>query len=127
MGMQSQTVTEFRFRVLARVNSGDTIERAIDGALREGGPLRAVRVSSAQARGAAKKYAYWGATRYHVRIARAGHITCVPIERATSDRRSTAGAERDADALAVAEGRIWAPGLGKVSARAVARLAGVAS
>lgn len=65
-----------------------------------------VRVSSAQARGAAKKYAYYGAVRYEIRLAKDGHVTHVPCERASSDRRSPRLAERDAEAIAARENRL---------------------
>ena len=65
-----------------------------------------VRVSSAQARGAARGYAYYGAVRYEIRLAKDGHVMHVPCERATSDRRSPRLAERDAKAIAEQENRI---------------------
>jgi hypothetical protein len=58
----------------------------------------AVRVSSAQARGAAKAYAYWGAVTYYAARRRDGVWTWRATGRAGSDRRSVAAAERDAEA-----------------------------
>ena len=83
--------------------------------LLEHGDIRAVRVSSAQARGAAKDYSYWGAVRYRVRLRKDGVPTAQATESASSDRRSTAGAERDADELAVREDRVRVYGIGEVS------------
>jgi len=78
------------------------------------GPIRAVRVSSAQARGAAKAYAYWGAVRYRIALNQRGQPSLRPEERASSDRRSIAGAERDAAKIAEREDRLdvddWGPG-----------------
>ena len=70
------------------------------------GDIAAVRVSSAQAQGAAKAYSYLGAVRYVVTLARDGHPSLQPRERASSDRRSVTGAERDADDIAVSEDRV---------------------
>lgn len=85
--------------------------------LLEHGDIKAVRVSSAQARGAAKAYSYWGAVRYVVTLTRDGVPSMQAQERASSDRRSTAGAERDADDLADREDRIRIYGIGRTSAR----------
>lgn len=60
------------------------------------GSIPTVRVSSAQARGRAGQYPYWGAVRYEVRIGRDGRPINVPLERASSDRRSKRLAKRDA-------------------------------
>lgn len=68
--------------------------------VRDNGPIKTVRVSSAQARGAAKRYAYWGAVRYELRLTKAGTLSHVALNRAGSDRRSVRLAEEDADALA---------------------------
>lgn len=70
--------------------------------IRKHGPIPTVRVSSAQA---ACDYAYWGAVRYEIRLTRAGLPSNRPLERARSDRRSKAGARRDAARLADREGR----------------------
>lgn len=62
------------------------------------GSIPTVRVSSAQARGRAKRYAYWGAARGEIRAReRDGALTCLSVERARSDRRSQRLAEDDAD------------------------------
>ena len=78
-------------------------------------PIRTVRVSCAQAKGRAKKYSYWGAVRYQVRFAADGHLTCAAQERASSARRSIAGAERDAERLAERDGRVESQALGRVT------------
>jgi mRNA-degrading endonuclease toxin of MazEF toxin-antitoxin module len=71
------------------------------------GPIATVRVSSAQARGAAKRYAYWGAARGEIRARKAdGALTCLSIERASSDRRAKHLAADDADRIAELEDRI---------------------
>lgn len=79
------------------------------------GPIPTVRVSSAQARGAAKKYSYWGAVRYELRLTRDGRVANTPLERASSDRRSKRLAERDAELLAEREGRIEMQTIGAIS------------
>lgn len=92
--------------------------------LRELGSIPAVRVSSAQARGAASLYRYWGAARYVIRLRRSdGMPTLVPCERASSDRRSIRLAHDDADALARREGRVRLDARpGGLSARSCARV-----
>lgn len=84
--------------------------------LRERGDILAVRVSSAKARGRGKRYNYWGAVRYIVTLTSIGEPTLRAKERASSDRRSTAGAERDANDIALREGRIKVSGLGRPTA-----------
>jgi hypothetical protein len=79
------------------------------------GPIRTVRVSSAQARGAAKAYSYWGAVRYQLRISRDGRPVNIALERARSDRRSEQLAWEDAQALAEREGRIPCQTIGHLS------------
>ena len=75
--------------------------------IREHGPVPAVRVSTAAARGRARNYRYWGAARYEVRLhSRTRKPTLVPQERATSDRRSPRLAELDAKEIAQKEGRL---------------------
>lgn len=60
-------------------------------------PIKTVRVSSAQASGRAKQYAYWGTARYQLRAAKDGSgVVNMPLERANSDRRSVRLAESDA-------------------------------
>lgn len=89
------------------------------------GPIPCVRVSSAQARGAAKKYSYWGAVRYEVRLRLDGVPTYAALGRARSDRRSEALAHRDAEELARSEGRlvvVAAPGpLSEATAEGIIR------
>jgi len=81
--------------------------------IRVHGPIGTVRVSTAQAKGLAKRYAYWGAVRYEITLRRDGMPTHVALERASSDRRSYRLAEKDADHIADREDRIyveWGPG-----------------
>lgn len=81
--------------------------------IRANGPVKTARVSSAQS---SAPYPYWGAVRYQITLtARAGKPWHKPTERATSDRRSVAGAERDRDAMCEREGRIVFDGLGRLS------------
>lgn len=68
--------------------------------LRKRGAIPAARVSSAQARGNAKNYSYWGAVKYEIRIANNGKPSLIPLERASSDRRSYPLAEMDAKNMA---------------------------
>jgi len=70
--------------------------------IRAHGPIPCVRVSSAKTHAS---YSYWGAVRYRVELTRDGDPTYRAEERASSDRRSVAGAERDAKALAQRTGR----------------------
>lgn len=60
------------------------------------GPIKAVRVSSAKAKGNAKNYAYWGAVTYTIRLSRDGRPIAMADHAASSDRRTFRGAERDA-------------------------------
>src|SRR5690349_12917656 len=79
------------------------------------GPIPTVRVSSAQARGAAKGYAYYGAARYEIRLTkRDGYPANIAQERASSDRRSLRLAKDDADKIAEREGRICAQTIGQL-------------
>lgn len=71
------------------------------------GPIATVRVSSAQAHGRAKQYAYWGAVRYQIRLTAAGVLTHTACGRASSDRRTYFGAAKDAVALAERTGRLF--------------------
>lgn len=82
--------------------------------IRTHGPVPTVRVSSAQASGRAKKYAYWGVVRYELRLSRDGRPLNVALHRAGSDRRSERLAESDADALAAREGRIRCRMIGRL-------------
>lgn len=86
------------------------------------GSIGAVRCSSAQARGRAKDYAYWGAARYEVRLGVDGYPTCVAQERASSDRRSQGLAEQDADEIATAEGRYRTQTIGKIGEDEAAKI-----
>lgn len=78
--------------------------------IRRHGPIPAVRVSSAQAKGRAKQYSYWGAVRYEIRCAkRDDALIAMPCERASSDRRVRHLAVSDARALAHREDRLMLP------------------
>lgn len=90
--------------------------------IRAHGPIPTVRVSSAQARGAAKQYAYWGAARYEIRLSRDGQPINVALERANSDRRSRRLAQQDAAELARRERRVCCPEIGRLSEAAAARV-----
>lgn len=79
------------------------------------GPIKSIRVSSAQAKGAAKKFNYWGAVRYEICLTKNGNISNIAIERASSDRRSEQLAWQDAEKIASAEGRIFCQTIGKLS------------
>lgn len=62
-----------------------------------------VRVSTAK-QGAAR-YPYWGAVRYRIEVGARGVVVARALHAAGRDRRSEAGAERDADAM----GLPWLP------------------
>jgi hypothetical protein len=100
-----------------------SLEEALE-ILRRVGPLRAVRVSSAQARGYAKQFAYWGAVRYRVQwSAKHNWPVAVPVERASSDRRARHLAEQDAYELADRENRFILRSIGKLTPEEVRELA----
>lgn len=90
--------------------------------IRAQGPVGAVRVSSAQARGAAKRFPYWGAVRYEIRVGRDGTPSCVAIERASSDRRSRRLAEQDAERIAETEDRVECQRIGRLAEADAARV-----
>lgn len=117
--------TTIRNEIKARLNNGATIEDAVYGAIRQCGPVIAVRVSSAQAKGAAKKYPYWGVVLYEVRIARRGHLTSVALERADSKYRSTKKAERLCSERAEERDAIHGVNIGKIDPAWLARAVGV--
>lgn len=83
-----------------------TAKEQLASYIRAHGPVKTIRVSVAQARGAAKRYSYWGASRYQIELTRDGMPKHVALERARSDRRSHRLAEADAAAIAAREGRI---------------------
>lgn len=85
-------------------------------------PIKSARVSSAQARGAAKRYAYWGAVRYMIRLTPDGRVVNTACERASSDRRSERLADRDLEALCDREGRIEIHTIGALSESAARRV-----
>ena len=81
----------------------------------------AVRVSSAQARGAAKKYNYWGVSRYTLKLRKNWWHAC-PCERASSDRRSLRLCRKDAERVAAEERRFMLRGLGLLGDQEVSAL-----
>lgn len=95
--------------------------------IRTRGPIPTIRVSSAQASGAAKQFPYWGAVRYAIRLTRAGWPANLPLERAGSDRRSCRLAEQDAAAIAAREGRIRLDRIGRLSEDEAERILGDAA
>lgn len=105
---------EERDRLAAQRRRED--ERAALELLRPYLPIRTVRVSSAQAQGAAKQYSYWGATRYQIRATADGKAAAnIARERASSDRRSERLASQDAEDIAAAEKRIVVQRIGRIS------------
>lgn len=94
--------------------------------IRNHGPIGTVRVSSAQAKGRASQYSYWGAVRYELRVTQTGKIANMPCERASSDRRTYAGAKRDAEAIAESEGRIELDHIGTLADNSLRGLFGAA-
>jgi hypothetical protein len=80
------------------------------------GPIPAVRVSSAQAHGAAKQYSYWGAVRYEIALRADGRVTARPMGRAGSDRRSPRLARSDAEDMAARIGAVIIGSIGALCA-----------
>jgi hypothetical protein len=97
-------------------STGTSARERLADYVRANGPIPTVRVSSAQAKGRAKRYCYWGAVRYAISLARDGSPKHIPLERASSDRRSRRLAQLDAERIAAQEGRVgvWF-GIGKLS------------
>lgn len=83
--------------------------------IRTNGPIQTARISAAQAKGNAKNYLYWDAVRYELRIAKAGHVSNAPLERASSMRRSLRLAQQDLASLCEAESRIQVQDIGRIS------------
>jgi len=83
-----------------------TAKQVLADYIRQNGPIPTVRVSSAQAKGRAKRYCYWGIVRYEIALAKDGTPKHVALERAASERRSRRLAELDAERLAKEEGSI---------------------
>ena len=73
--------------------------------IRVHGPIKTARVSTAQC-GSGCPWKYWGAVRYEIRLRRDGVPSHFALERASRDRRSVAGAERDCEAMCDHEDRI---------------------
>ena len=93
----------------------DVALAALAAVISKHGPITAIRVSSAQASGAAKQYAYWGAVRYRISLAKDGTPCARPLERASSDRRSLRLAEQDADAAARSLGAVRLQTIGRLT------------
>lgn len=87
-------------------------------------PIKSCRVSSAKARGEAKKYAYWGAVRYQMRLTHDGLVTNVAMEAASSDRRSLRLAKRDAEELCARENRVMCQRIGHLTEEDAAEVLG---
>jgi hypothetical protein len=84
--------------------------------LRRGGTIPAARCSSAQARGKAARYSYWGATSYVIRWSEDSmRAVAVAESRATSARRSHRLAIEDTCALAKERGGIVIESTGALS------------
>ena len=83
--------------------------------IRHGGPIDAIRLSSARARGKARNYSYSGAARYQITTRHDGLPTLSAVAAANSDRRSPRLAELDCEKLADEIGALyvgtWQPGL----------------
>ncbi len=121
--MQTQTIQEAYYNIRARLNSGATERDAVIGTIREAGPIRTVRVSSAQS---STSYSYWGAVRYAIQLSVDGkRLVNSALERASSDRRSIRLAEQDASDIAVREGRAEVYTIGGVRSVEVLRFCGV--
>jgi hypothetical protein len=82
--------------------------------IKQHGPIKTARVSSAQARGAAKQYAYYGVVRYQIQLRADGVPTNVARGRASSDRRSLRLAQQDLEALCEREGREECQAIGPI-------------
>jgi hypothetical protein len=94
-----------------RDRAEDDAPRMLAAAIRQRGPIPAVRVSSARAREAANRYPYWGAALYVVRLDRYGQPSAHCIRAASSDRRSHRLAVSDA----IATGRVRIQCIGRLS------------
>lgn len=86
--------------------------------------IKTVRVSSAQARGIAKEYAYWGAVRYNIVLGRKNMIINRPLEKASSHRRSKSLAYVDALHIAYNEKRIILQTIGKLEDKDIGHVIG---
>ncbi len=75
--------------------------------LRERGPIQTVRVSSAQAKGRAKQYTYWGVVPYELTLTKHGRPHHRALGRASSERRSLRLAFQDGQRLARQTGRVF--------------------
>lgn len=80
--------------------------------IRQRGPIKMVRVSSAPAVG---KHYYWGAAVYEIRVGKIGHPVSVAIRGARTDRRSKDLAEADARKLAKELGAVRLQTIGRLS------------
>ena len=91
-------------------------QKILSSIIQINGEIPCVRVSSAQASGAAKKYSYWGAVRYVIRNRIKDNI---PIsfaeERASSDRRSLRLAYQDTLDISKEENRLVISSIGELS------------
>lgn len=102
-------------------NSVTGAQRTLAGWLRTHHPVPTVRVSSALC-GSCCPYPYWGAVRYEVRLtADGGAPANIALGRCGRDRRSIAGAKRDAEAT----GRMPCQEIGRLSHAEAAAILGV--
>jgi len=78
------------------------------------GPIPTVRMSVAKARGFAKQFKYFGATRYQLRLSVDGKLINMPLERARSEHRTERACSRRLQALSETERRIPLQTLGEL-------------
>jgi hypothetical protein len=78
--------------------------------------IPAIRISSAQAKGRAKQYAYWGIARYEIGWSKKHNLPVSRcVGRARSDRRSIRKAEQDADEIIEASNCLLIASIGVLS------------
>ena len=70
--------------------------KALTEYIKKHGSIQAVRVSSAHARGNARKYSYWGVARYQITLNANGYPSARCLRAAPSTRRVQRLAEQDA-------------------------------
>jgi hypothetical protein len=79
------------------------------------GPIKTARVSSAQARGFAKKFAYWGVARYQIALGADGQPVNKVVSGASSDRRSLRLVTNDLEDVCSSEVRVKLNRIGHLS------------
>jgi hypothetical protein len=100
-----------------RLLEADIAQAMVKNAIKQ---VPTVRVSAAQAKGKAARYAYYGAVRYAVLLVKDRETGMLrpshkPLERATSDRRSYRLAKQDAERLAGNKRIVLESGPGRLS------------